>query len=57
MRRILLARIGWMKFYTGSQPGDKKPIGGGKWNRKHIGMEVNCFRTRGDKVYGAIQRQ
>lgn len=56
MKRILLARIGWMKFYTGSQPGDKKPIGGGKWNKKHTGGEVNNFRVRSGRVYGAIQK-
>ncbi len=56
MKRILLARIGWMKFYTGSQPGDKKPIGGGKWTVTHVGAELNNFKRRAGKVYGFVQR-
>lgn len=55
MRRIILARIGWMKYYTGSQPGDEKPIGGGKNNEIGIGGEVRNFLVRRGKLYGVVQ--
>jgi len=29
MDRVLIARIGWMKYYQGSQVGDERPRGGG----------------------------
>jgi len=54
MRRILIARIGWMKFYTGPQPGDEKPIGGGKYTKKHIGGEAKNFKVWKRQVFGAF---
>ena len=50
MRRIVLARIGWMKFYAGSQPNDERPIGGGQYNIEKIGNEINAFKKRKGKV-------
>lgn len=54
MRRILFVRIGWMKFYAGSQPSDKRPIGGGEYNVDSIGGEVNQFKNRNGHVYGSF---
>lgn len=54
MERILFVRIGWMKYYTGSQPGDERPIGGGKYNLTKIGEEVNNFKVSAGKVYGSF---
>lgn len=49
---ILLARIGWMKYYNGIQKGDERPIGGGKFNKKNIGGEYCNFKTYKNKTYG-----
>jgi hypothetical protein len=34
--KVLLARIGFMKFYKGPKSGDEKPIGGGKYNTEAL---------------------
>ncbi len=54
MDRILFARIGWMKYYSGSQAGDEKPIGGGSYNVEDVGGEINNFREKDGKVYGGF---
>jgi hypothetical protein len=54
-RRILFARIGWMKRYDGSAPGDKRPIGGGSYNATHKGHELSNFHKHEGWVYGFIQ--
>jgi len=53
-QKVLFARIGWMKFYSGSQEGDEKPIGGGKWNKKRIGGEIFNFLKLDGKYYGYL---
>ena len=53
--RVLFARIGYMKFYTGSKPEDEKPIGGGAYNIHNIGHEVNNYLNVNGKVYGYFQ--
>lgn len=52
--RILFARIGWMNFYSGSQPGDERPIGGGNYNVEHKGGELYNFKKFGVYLYGAF---
>ncbi|MEW6054281.1 MAG: DUF3883 domain-containing protein [Nitrospirota bacterium] len=54
MERILMVRIGWMKYYTGSKPGDERPIGGGKYNLRKIGGEFNNFKICSGTVYGSF---
>lgn len=54
MKNIIFVRIGWMKYYAGSQPGDERPIGGGKYNRKNIGDEVDAFKDRKGWLYGGF---
>jgi len=34
-KRVLFARVGWMRWYRGVQPDDLKPIGGGAYNDRH----------------------
>ena len=53
--KILFARIGWMKFYSGSQPGDERPIG--EYNKKHKGGEIYNFKSFGSYLYGAFAVQ
>ncbi len=48
----LFARVGWMRSYGGPTAADPRPIGGGKYNKTHVGNEVYNFRAVGDKVYG-----
>lgn len=43
--KILLARVGFMKFYQGPKPGDEKPIGGGSYNTEEIGHRLTTFAT------------
>jgi len=52
---ILFARTGWMTFYSGSQKGDERPIGGGAYTRKAIGAELFNFKINGDRVYGFFE--
>ena len=52
--KILFARIGWMKFYSGSQPGDERPIAGGEYNKKHMGGEIYNFKSFGSYLYGSF---
>ena len=53
--RVLLARIGFMKFYKGPKPGDEKPIGGGKYNTEGIGHEAYNFLNVRGSLYGYFQ--
>src|SRR5712692_5156020 len=53
--RVLFARIGYMKYYAGPQPGDERPKHGGKYNREKIGHEVYNFHRASGWVYGYVQ--
>jgi hypothetical protein len=53
-RRVLFARVGWMKWYAGPQTGDEKPVGGGKNNKKNIGHELFNFKNFGGHLYGFV---
>jgi hypothetical protein len=54
LRRVLFARVGWMKYYAGPQTGDEKPIGGGKHQKKNIGHELFNFKNFGGHLYGFV---
>jgi hypothetical protein len=53
--KILLARVGFMKFYQGPRPGDERPIGGGSYNTEKIGHEVYNFFNISGTLYGYFQ--
>jgi hypothetical protein len=53
--KVLLARIGFMKFYKGPKPGDEKPLGGGKYNTEGIGHEAYNFLNIRGSLYGYFQ--
>jgi len=55
MRPLLFARVGWMKWYRGPQPGDERPIGGGSYNKREIGHEAYNFRPLGGYTLGYFQ--
>ena len=55
LMKVLLARIGFMKFYKGPKPGDEKPIGGGKYNTEGIGHEAYNFLNISGSLYGYFQ--
>ncbi|MBM3289367.1 MAG: DUF3883 domain-containing protein [Candidatus Hydrogenedentes bacterium] len=55
MERVVFARIGWMRLYQGSQPGDERPIGGGGYNVTNIGHEICNFLAREGKCYGFFE--
>jgi hypothetical protein len=54
-RRVLFARVGWMRFYNGPVPGDERPVGGGRYNKSDIGHEVYNFRDTGARLYGYFE--
>jgi hypothetical protein len=54
-RRVLFARIGWMRFYKGAIPGDDRLFGGGAYNEGKIGSEVSNFADLDGKLYGFVQ--
>lgn len=51
-RRVLFARVGWMKYYNGPQAGDARPVGGGSYTAEHIGLEVYNFQNLDGHYYG-----
>jgi hypothetical protein len=51
--RVLFARIGWMKFYTGAV--DEKPIGGGSYTKDQIGSELFNFKDVDGFLYGFVK--
>lgn len=53
--KILLARVGFMKFYQGPKPGDERPIGGGSYNTEEIGHEAYNFLNIDGTLYGYFQ--
>lgn len=53
--KVLLARVGYMKFYEDPQEGDEKPVGGGEYNAKHLGHEAYNFVDVGGTTYGFFQ--
>ena len=55
MRNVLLARIGFMKFYKGPKPGDEKPIGGVDFTKLGIGGEAYNFLNIDGIMYGYFQ--
>jgi hypothetical protein len=56
-KRVLFARVGWMRGYRGPQPDDEKPIGGGKYNKAGLGHEAFNFKPIDGKVMGYFQPQ
>jgi len=53
--KVILARIGFMKFYQGPKPGDEKPIGGGSYNTGKIGHEAYNYININGSLYGYFQ--
>jgi hypothetical protein len=55
--KVLFSRIGWMKYYDGSKPDDRRPIRGGSSNKRRPGTEIYNFRKCGRLFYGFVQPQ
>jgi len=55
IKRVLFARVGYMKYYAGPQKGDEKPKHGGSYNADQTGHEVYNFKLAGNRVYGYFQ--
>lgn len=53
--KVLFARVGYMKKYAGPQPGDLKPIGGGRYNKTELGNEAFNFKDIDGVCYGYFQ--
>ena len=53
--KVLFARVGYMTYYKGSQSGDEKPIGGGKYNKLNTGHEIYNFKDVKGDLYGYFQ--
>ncbi len=53
--KILFCNIGWMKKYDGKRDDDRRPEGGGSYNKENIGHEVCNFSEIEDYVYGYAQ--
>src|SRR5688572_17354094 len=54
-QRVVFARVGWMRAYAGSVPGDERPVGGGSYNQEQIGSEFLNFKKRGKWLYGYFE--
>lgn len=55
MDRALFARVGWMKWYRGPQPDDERPIGGGSYNDREVGIESFNFLPYRGQMLGYFQ--
>lgn len=55
MPRFLFVKIGWMQNYAGEIPGDERPVGGGRYNRREIGSEIYNFLPLRRRYYGFFQ--
>lgn len=55
--KVILARMGWMTSYNGPTADDERPIGGGAYNRDHVGFEVYNFARFGKKHLGHVQAE
>ncbi|MGR3318655.1 MAG: hypothetical protein ACUZ8O_09260 [Candidatus Anammoxibacter sp.] len=55
MKKVIFARVGFMKFYKGPKPGDEKPIGGGSYNTEEIGHEAYNYSNINGVLYGYFQ--
>lgn len=55
-RRVVFARVGWMKYYNGSQSDDQQPLGGGSYNKIGRGSEICNFKViHGTRLYGFFE--
>jgi hypothetical protein len=54
-QRVVFARVGWMRAYAGSVPGDERPVGGGSYNQTKIGSEFLNFKKRDKWFYGYFE--
>ena len=50
--KILYCKIGWMKAYKGVA--DERPLGGGAYNRDHIGFESYNYLGVNGEYYGFV---
>ncbi len=53
--KILFCNIGWMKKYEGERDDDRRPEGGGSYNKENVGFEICNFSEIEDHVYGYVQ--
>jgi hypothetical protein len=56
-KRVLFARVGWMRWYKGVQEDDSRPIGGGAYNETEIGHEAFNFLPVENRYLGYFQPQ
>jgi hypothetical protein len=52
IKRVLFARVGYMKYYAGRQEGDERPRSGGSYNVDHVGHELYNFKSAYGFLYG-----
>ncbi|NIE95624.1 hypothetical protein F3J02_03855 [Acinetobacter sp. Tr-809] len=53
IERVLFARVGYMNLYRGSA--NEKPLGGGSYTEKNVGLEACNFLNIEQDVYGYFQ--
>jgi hypothetical protein len=49
---VIFARIGWMKYYSGSRSDDVRPVGGGSYTKTGLGNEICNFKVIDGRIYG-----
>lgn len=54
-RKAIIARIGYMHYYSGSQKGDEKPQHGGAYNIRGIGSELYNYKRLQSNLFGFFQ--
>ena len=54
-RKAIIARIGYMHYYSGSQKGDEKPQHGGAYNIRGIGSELYNYKRVQSNLFGFFQ--
>ena len=55
MAKSLFVRIGWMKYYRGSNQNDPQPSGSGQYNEDNEGHEAYNFDPINKQIYGCFE--
>jgi hypothetical protein len=58
VNRVVFARVGWMTYYAGPQPGDERPQGGGAYTKSLVGHEAFNFyvaKHSAERIFAFMQ--
>ena len=54
-RPVVFARVGWLEYYDSAKPDPTRPTGGGAFNLRRRGAEVDNFHPIRRRLYGYVK--